>query len=46
MFHGGCLPCIPVYKSEIDPNVFSGSTFYRENDPEKGNKILVCKADK
>ena len=46
VFSGGCLPCILVYKPEIDPNVFSGAIFHRENDPEKGNDILVWKAEK
>ena len=46
MFPGGFLPCILFYKPEIDPDVFSGATFHRENDPEKGNEILVWKAVK
>ena len=39
------MPCILVYKPEIDPDVFSGATFHRENDPEKGNEILVRKVE-
>ena len=46
MFPGDCLPCILVYEPEIDPNVFSLATFHRENNPEKGNEILVWKAEK
>ena len=46
MFPGGCLPCIFVYEPEIDPDVFSVATFHRENDPEKGNEILLWKAEK
>ena len=38
--------CILVYKPEIDPVVFSGTTFHRKNDPEKDNEILVWKAEK
>ena len=46
MLPGGGLPCIFVSKPERDPNTFSWVTFDRENDPEKGNKILVWKAEK
>ena len=46
MFPGGCLPCIFVYKLEIGLDVFSGATFHGENDPEKGNEILMWKAEK
>ena len=46
MFPDGCLPCILVYKPEIDSDVFSVSTFHRQNDPEKGNEIHVWKAKK
>ena len=38
MFLGGCLPFVHVYKPGIDSDVFSGATFHRENDPEKGNE--------
>ena len=41
VFPGGCLPWILVYKPEIDSDVFTGATFHKENDPEKGNEILV-----
>ena len=46
MFPGGCLPCILVYNPEIDSDVFSVAKFHRANDPEKGNEILVWKAEK
>ena len=46
MLPGGCLPCILIYKPEIDPDVFSGATFDRENNPEEDNEILVRKAEK
>ena len=46
MFSGSCLPCILVYKSVIDPDVFSGVTFHGENDPEMDNEILVLKTEK
>ena len=46
MFSGSCLPCIHVYKPEIDLDVLTGETFHKENDTKKGNKILVWKAEK
>ena len=46
MFLGGCLPWILVYKPEIDLEDFTGAIFHNENDPGKGNEILVWKAEK
>ena len=46
VFPGGCLPCILVYKPEIDSDVFSGATFRRVNGPENSNEVLVWKAVK
>ena len=40
------MACILVYNPEVDPNVFSVATFYRENKPEIGNEILSWKAEK
>ena len=40
------MPCILVYKPEIDRDVFNGATFHWKNNPEKGIEILVWKAEK
>ena len=45
MFRGGCFPGIFVFEPEIDPDIFIGATFHKENDPEKDNEILRWKAE-